>query len=226
MAPAVAAANLGRSRSPTVPAAAWGRSRSTTVPAVAAEGRSSVSEADSTRVWTKVASHRRPPVESSQAVRRPWNCCPQDWNGCRQELAHSPPGHECPVAMWSRSSESSQRSSGPPHRPAQQLGQGTRSRATAVEPLPPSVKANPGNCREELRPSVPESNPITTASTHTTIAVIQVILTAARPVNLTSDAFLMTTNTVPCTEFSSRVNSPPEGCARQANVYPGSRRGP
>ena len=69
------------------------------------------------------------------------------------------------------------------------------------EELPPSVNANPGNWREELLPSVPESNPIRIATAQTTIAVIHTSRVAARPASLTSDGVFTMTAVSPATEF-------------------------
>jgi len=63
------------------------------------------------------------------------------------------------------------------------------------------LKANPGSCFEELLPPVPERNPLRIANTQTTIAVIQVIRTAARPANLISGALFTMTGVWRPTEF-------------------------
>ena len=75
---------------------------------------------------------------------------------------------------------------------------------------PPALNANPGICREALPPEVPEDNSTRIATPQTKIAVIHVIRTATRPVNLASDVrFTMTEVSSP-----SRVSGP-------GDCYPG-----
>jgi hypothetical protein len=80
----------------------------------------------------------------------------------------------------------------------------------------PALNANPGSCREALPPEVPENSSTRIATPQTKIAVIHVIRTATRPVNLAWDVrFTMT-------EVSSRyrVSGPGDCCPGMGRWLP------
>ena len=207
---AVARASAG---SPA-PAEAWAGSPAE--PVSASLGSTMVAAGASAPVWARGPSHPRSRVDS------PTRRVPGPRNECHPELAHLPAGCDRPVTLRSMSSESSEPSRRL-RRPAQQLD-GSDS-GDCCQGSPPSLKANPGSCPEELRLSVPESNPVRIANTQTTIAVIHVIRTAARPADLISEPPFTMTKTVPRTEFSGRANSPPKEVRGRQMSTPGSHRG-
>jgi hypothetical protein len=101
------------------------------------------------------------------------------------------------------------------------------------EESPPALNANPGICREALPPEVPEDNSTRIATPQTKIAVVHVIRTATRPVNLASDVRFTMTAVSPrhrvsgpgdCYPGMGQMATPPKGTALRRGPFLGYYR--